>query len=113
MATPALAGCAALLLQTKKERSPATALDARTLFETTAHMVPSSHTDRGPLQTLTQQGAGLVNVFNAITFNTLLSPGELLLNDTTYFVGTYVFFFVSNPQRALRVLISDYFSDIL
>ncbi|GJJ15891.1 hypothetical protein Clacol_010169 [Clathrus columnatus] len=89
MATPALAGCAALLLELKG-KSLVTARNARTLFETTAQMVPSSRTDGDPLQTLTQQGAGLVNIFNAVTYNTLLSPGELLLNDTTYFVGRHV-----------------------
>ncbi|PPQ90634.1 hypothetical protein CVT25_006617 [Psilocybe cyanescens] len=84
MATPFLAGSSALLLSVKG-RSPAVATAARTLFETTAQMIGSSKTDGAPLQTLTQQGSGLVNVFNAIHATTIVSPGELILNDTANF----------------------------
>ncbi|KAF8524710.1 subtilisin-like protease [Hysterangium stoloniferum] len=89
MATPFMAGSAALLLQVKG-KSQSVARGARTLFETTAQKIPSSHTDGDPLQTLTQQGAGLINVFNALTFKTVVTPGELILNDTAHFVGTHV-----------------------
>lgn len=84
MATPFLAGSAALLLQVKG-KSAAVARGARDLFETTAQRVPSSHTDGEPLQTVTQQGAGLINVFDAIYAKTIVSPGELILNDTANF----------------------------
>lgn len=90
MATPFLAGSSALLLSVKG-KSPAVATSARTLFETTAQMIGSSKTDGAPLQTLTQQGAGLVNVFNAIHATTIVSPGELILNDTANFKPVYVF----------------------
>lgn len=86
MATPFIAGSSALLFSVKG-RSAAVGLGARTLFETTAQRVPSSHTDGDPLQTVSQQGAGLINVFNAIHATTIVSPGELLLNDTANFKG--------------------------
>ncbi|GJJ15901.1 hypothetical protein Clacol_010179 [Clathrus columnatus] len=89
MATPHAAGCAALLLQAKG-KSLAIAQSALTLFETTAQVVSSSHTDGDPLQTAAQQGAGLLNIFSALTYKTRLSPGELLLNDTNHFVGEHV-----------------------
>ncbi|KAF8524711.1 pyrolysin [Hysterangium stoloniferum] len=89
MATPFMAGSAALLLQVKG-KSQSVARGARTLFETTAQKIPSSRTDGDPLQTLTQQGAGLINVFNALTFKTVVTPGELILNDTAHFVRTHV-----------------------
>jgi hypothetical protein len=34
---------------------------------------------------VTQQGAGLINVFDAIHSTTIVSPGELILNDTAHF----------------------------
>jgi len=49
--------------------------------------VPSSHTDGDPLQTVSQQGAGLINVFDAIYATTVVSPSELALNDTAHFKG--------------------------
>ncbi|TFK44150.1 pyrolysin [Crucibulum laeve] len=83
MATPFVAGSSALLLSVKG-KSVAVARGARTLFETTAQRIPSSHTDGDPLQTVTQQGAGLINVFDAIHTTTIVSPGELILNDTAH-----------------------------
>jgi subtilisin family serine protease len=84
MATPFVAGCAALFLVVQGN-SPAISRSARALFETNAHMVSSSHTNGDPLQTVTQQGAGLINVFNAIYVTTILAPAELILNDTAHF----------------------------
>lgn len=84
MATPFIAGSSALLLSVKG-KSLAVTSGARTLFETTAKPVGSSKTDGDPLQTLTQQGAGLINVFDAIHATTVVSPGELILNDTANF----------------------------
>ncbi|KAF5371300.1 hypothetical protein D9758_004263 [Tetrapyrgos nigripes] len=88
MATPFIAGSSALLLSVKG-KSQAVTSNARTLFETTAQTISSSHTDGDPLQTVTQQGAGLVNVFNAIHSTTVLSPGEFILNDTAHFNGKH------------------------
>ncbi|CAA7260648.1 unnamed protein product [Cyclocybe aegerita] len=85
MATPFVAGSAALLLEAKG-KSKAVTDSARTLFQTTAKYVSSSKTDGDPLQTLTQQGAGLINVFDAIHADVIVSPGELILNDTVHFV---------------------------
>ena len=86
MATPFIAGVSALLFGVKGT-SPADGKFARSLFETTAQLVPSSHTDGDPLQTVAQQGAGLVDDFQAIHTNIIISPGELLTNDTAHFVG--------------------------
>lgn len=86
MATPFVAGSGALLLSAKGI-SAAVGLSARTLFETTANTISSSHTDGDPLQTVTQQGSGLINVFAAVHTTTLISPGELILNDTAHFNG--------------------------
>ncbi|KAL0072267.1 hypothetical protein AAF712_000029 [Marasmius tenuissimus] len=92
MAAPFVAGGAALLLQAKG-KSPDLVRTIRTLLETTAIPVPANHTKNSHslLQTLTQQGAGLINVYNAVHTTTLVSPGELLLNDTTHFDGGTIF----------------------
>ena len=65
MATPFVAGGAALLLATRG-KSTATAKTARTLFETTASKISTSKTDGDLYQTLSQSGAGLINVYKAI-----------------------------------------------
>jgi hypothetical protein len=54
------------------------------LLESTAQRVPSNKTDGDPLQTVTQQGAGLVNVFKAVYAETIVSPTELIVNDTAH-----------------------------
>ncbi|KAF5348713.1 hypothetical protein D9758_006755 [Tetrapyrgos nigripes] len=82
MATPYVAGALALLMQVQGKSTIGTA--ARTLFETTARVVPSSKKDGAMLQTVTQQGAGLINVYDALHTTTLVSPGELILNDTAH-----------------------------
>ena len=87
MATPFMAGVSALLLGVKGT-SPEVGRSARSLFESTAQRVPSSHTDGDPLQTVTQQGAGLVDAFSAIHAKVIVSPTELITNDTAHFRGT-------------------------
>jgi hypothetical protein len=91
MATPFVAGSSALLLQVKGRRA-AVALSARALFETTAKVVPSSNkASTSPLQTVAQQGAGLIQVHNALRYTTIVTPGEIILNDTARFHGTSVY----------------------
>lgn len=84
MATPFIAGVSALLFGVKGN-SAAVGKGARDLFETTAQLVPSSHTDGDPFQTVAQQGAGLIDAFSAIHTNIIITPGELLTNDTAHF----------------------------
>ena len=89
MATPFVAGSAALLLAAKG-KSADVATGMMTLLETTAKPLASNHSEDDPLQTLTQQGAGLINVFDAMRTTTSVSPAELVINDTAYFRGEYV-----------------------
>ncbi|KAF7321903.1 Subtilisin-like protease [Mycena kentingensis (nom. inval.)] len=99
MATPFLAGSSALLLSAKG-KSPAVGRTARTLFQSTAFPIPSSKTDGDPLQPVAQQGAGLIQVFDAIFATTILSKGELLLNDTAHFAGTQRFTVANTGKKA-------------
>jgi len=83
MATPFVAGAAALLLEAKG-RKRSTYFGARCMFQSTASAVASSHDDGKPGQTLAQTGAGLINVFNALHYKTLVTPTQLHLNDTAH-----------------------------
>lgn len=83
MATPFTAGSAALILQTRGKTADV-ARGVRSLLESTGQRVPSSKTDGDPLQTVTQQGAGLLNTFNAVHAETIVTPTELIVNDTAH-----------------------------
>ncbi|KAJ8076300.1 hypothetical protein PM082_000719 [Marasmius tenuissimus] len=90
MAAPFIAGSAALLLEAKG-KSIELVRSIQTLLETTAVTTPAEHGDDTVLQTLAQQGAGLINVFNAVHSTMVVTPGELLLNDTANFVSEHHF----------------------
>ena len=78
MATPYLAGVAALLLESK---IPARRI--RSLLQTTASGIPSAHSASALPASLAHQGAGIINVGAALRAVSSVSPAELLLNDTT------------------------------
>jgi hypothetical protein len=86
MATPYMAGVSALLLG-YKGRNGNVSLAARHIFQSTANIIPSSKDDGALYQTASQQGAGLVDAYKALTYTTIVTPGQLLLNDTAYFNG--------------------------
>ncbi|KZT21765.1 subtilisin-like protease [Neolentinus lepideus HHB14362 ss-1] len=103
MATPFVAGSAALLLQ---NRGKDTAKSLRSLLQTTASNVASSKTDGDPLQTVSQQGAGLIQVDRAISTKTVVSPGQLTLNDTAHFEGFKTFTIKNTGSKAVTYRIS-------
>ena len=86
MATPFTAGAAALILQARG-KTPETIRGMRDLLQTTASPVSNSNTRGDLLQTVSQQGAGLIQVLSAITTKTIITPGQLTLNDTAFFQG--------------------------
>ncbi|CAF1482172.1 unnamed protein product [Rotaria magnacalcarata] len=94
MACPYVAGALALFLAqignpgpetvgnnlTNTTRRPSFS-EVRNLFQSNAKPV-NIYSTQIPA-TAVKQGAGLVNVFQALTANTIISPSELALNDTT------------------------------
>jgi hypothetical protein len=89
MSAPFMAGVSGLLFQAKG-KSAQVGRTARTLFQSTASFIPSSKAEGALLHTATQQGAGLIQAYDAIFATTILSRTELLLNDTAHFDGVYV-----------------------
>ncbi|EKM75550.1 hypothetical protein AGABI1DRAFT_79685 [Agaricus bisporus var. burnettii JB137-S8] len=85
MAAPFAAGSVALIFQSRGKNAD-TAKGVRSLLESTGQRIGSSKTDGDPLQTVTQQGGGLVNVFNAVHAETVVTPAELIVNDTAHAV---------------------------
>jgi hypothetical protein len=82
MSAPFVAGSAALLLQARG-KTAATARAARSIFQNTA--LPVRHTTSNTLlETSSQQGAGLIQVYNAVKNMGSMFPAELLLNDTAH-----------------------------
>ncbi|KAF7361610.1 Subtilisin-like protease [Mycena venus] len=83
MSTPFVAGAAALILESLGTTADVGRAVLRILQTTTAS-VASSHTDGTPLQTVAQQGAGLIQVDRAISMKTIVEPGQIALNDTEH-----------------------------
>ncbi|KAH6906362.1 peptidase [Coprinopsis sp. MPI-PUGE-AT-0042] len=86
MSAPYTAGAAALIPQHK---GLATAKAVRDLLETNAQTIPSTHEEGSLPQTVAQAGSGLINVHASMFATTVVSPGELILNDTASFKGTH------------------------
>ncbi|KAJ3107295.1 hypothetical protein HDU97_004434 [Phlyctochytrium planicorne] len=79
MATPYTAGALALFLEARKREG----LDFNTVrayLQNTARPAKIFNTDL--IDSVARQGAGLVNIYDAITTKTLVTPSALSLNDT-------------------------------
>lgn len=82
MATPFLSGVAALFIQQHGKVDPNL---IKKVFETTTTPI---FTEMGgsQLQTIAQQGGGLINAYDAVLLKTVVSPSEFNLNDTKHAV---------------------------
>lgn len=72
-----------------KGTTAAVAKSVRSLLQTTGAVVHSTKMDETLLQTVAQQGAGLLNVYNAVFYETTVAPAEILLNDTAHWRGEH------------------------
>lgn len=89
MATPFVAGVSALLLQIKGQTIEV-ARGARDRFQTTASLIPQSYNESALINSAVLQGAGLINAYNMIHYATVVTPGQLLLNDTANHVRHHI-----------------------
>ncbi|KAI1760233.1 subtilisin-like protein [Hypoxylon sp. FL1150] len=79
MATPFISGCYALV----KSQFPELSVDEiRSLLQSTSTPLPWIYNDTMIAGTF-QQGAGLVNAYKAITYQSRISPGQLLVSDNS------------------------------
>ncbi|KAJ3213181.1 hypothetical protein HDU67_003196 [Dinochytrium kinnereticum] len=79
MASPYVAGVAALVLQSYGRSKP-TFDQLRTILQNTANFAFKHNTDL--VDSVAYQGAGLINAYAAITTKTIVYPSRLALNDT-------------------------------
>ncbi|KAK0225536.1 pyrolysin [Armillaria fumosa] len=101
MATPFTAGAAALILQSKG-KGPKVGLAVRDLLQSTASPVLSENTEGSLLQTATQQGAGLIQVDRAVHTTTIVTPAQLLLNDTANFQSSQTITITNSGPKRVR-----------
>ncbi|KAK1225206.1 hypothetical protein PQX77_011886 [Marasmius sp. AFHP31] len=90
MASPYVAGCAALFVQARGKNKDI-ARQAKELFQTTSNPLLANHSDESLLETATVQGAGIIDAYAATYASTIISPAELLLNDSRYFRDSQTF----------------------
>ncbi|KAH7091851.1 subtilisin-like protein [Auriculariales sp. MPI-PUGE-AT-0066] len=88
MATPHAAGIAALIL---KAKGKGYATNIRDLLQTTSTVIPQSYAPEAFVNTLAAGGAGQASALNALTYTTVVTPGQLLLNDTAHWKGVQKF----------------------
>ncbi|KAF8923686.1 hypothetical protein BGZ58_002656 [Dissophora ornata] len=93
MATPYIAGSHALYMQAKKAKAHGD--DIRKVFKNTATI--SSNAGSKTKASATKQGSGLINVLNAITATTSISPDHLDLLDS-----------VHTQQKTVKIQLKNY-----
>lgn len=117
MSAPYVAGASALVIKARGNNVVVrkSVLD---LFQTTAVNIGSTPEKDSLLESVAHQGAGLIQVYHAAKTETLVSPGQISLNDTTdntdfskkYAVSLISYFFASNVNDLdtllqLRILV--------
>ncbi|GAA5913639.1 uncharacterized protein JCM6883_004034 [Sporobolomyces salmoneus] len=83
MACPFVAGATALILSARASEN-LTPQQVKSLLMTTSQQTPTAYGGQN-LVTAVRQGAGLVQVDQAVSRKTLISPSIIQLNDTAYF----------------------------
>ena len=96
MSCPHTAGLAALVL---KAKGKAYAKNVRSLLQTTSTTVKETTAETSRKNTLAQVGAGQANIFNALTYETTLTPAELLLNDTANWNGLHTIWIKNTGKK--------------
>ncbi|KAI9363433.1 peptidase S8/S53 domain-containing protein, partial [Zopfochytrium polystomum] len=103
MASPYFAGTVALYLQAKGKTSFA---NAQTALQNSA--TPTKIYGSDLVASVAQQGAGLVNVYNAVTAKTVVTPSYLALNDTQFTSKThYTLTLKNNYASAVSYTVSN------
>ncbi|KAF0400559.1 subtilisin-like protein [Gigaspora margarita] len=91
MAAAYMSGSVALFLQARGKTDPKRIRD---IFQTTSRPLLMKNLQQqslGMIHTTAKQGGGLINAFDAVKSELLITPGKLALNDTPHFNGTASF----------------------
>ncbi|KDN40500.1 hypothetical protein RSAG8_08120, partial [Rhizoctonia solani AG-8 WAC10335] len=96
-AAPFVAGSVALMLQARGKTAAKT---AASMFQNAAVPVKFNKTS-SLLETAAHQGAGLIQVYDAIKNTGYMTPSELLLNDTVYFKKSHKLTIKNTGKRAV------------
>ncbi|QRV96031.1 minor extracellular protease vpr protein [Ceratobasidium sp. AG-Ba] len=105
MSVPFIAGAAALVLQVKGN-TPDNARAVRTILQNTASYIPNSQDSKALLESAAHAGAGLVQVYDACYSTAMMSPAELLLNDTAKFAGSHSVTITNKGSKAVAYTIT-------
>ncbi|KAJ3291580.1 hypothetical protein HDU76_007256 [Blyttiomyces sp. JEL0837] len=102
MATPYIAGCVALLLQSDRSLK---FNEVRYLLQNNA--VPKKRYNSDLIDSVVNQGAGLVNIYNAITAKTFVTPSEFALNDTIRTQPSYTLSITNDYKVSVKYTVSS------
>ncbi|KAJ3296415.1 hypothetical protein HDU76_006728 [Blyttiomyces sp. JEL0837] len=103
MATPYVSGCIALLLQSNPTL---TFEQVRAILQNTA--VPAKIYNSTLIDSTVNQGAGLVNIYNAINTKTIVTPSALALNDTANTQQHYTIAITNNYKKDVTYTLSAF-----
>ena len=98
------AGSAALYLNGKNRDAEPKEIERA--FMNTAKPIATTNTDT-TLLSVSQQGAGSLNIFDAMNTPSTIEPSTLLLNDTAYFQGRQVITVTNNGRSDLNYRIKN------
>ncbi|KAG0151678.1 hypothetical protein CROQUDRAFT_36341, partial [Cronartium quercuum f. sp. fusiforme G11] len=114
MATPQIAGIAALIMSVRAKMSPEGeckkkkklgGLALRRRLISTAQPV-FNYSSTTILETVVRQGGGLVNAYCAAFSNTTVSRSALALNDSSHFNGTQTFYITNEGYKTVNYLLA-------
>ncbi|KAJ3118098.1 hypothetical protein HDU96_003866 [Phlyctochytrium bullatum] len=102
MATPYVAGAIALYLESKG-KTPFREL--RTVLQNTAK--PAKIFQSPLVDSVVRQGAGLINIYDALSTKTIVTPSALHLNDTQYASQHYPITITNNDDKPVTYTVSS------
>ncbi|GAA5984107.1 hypothetical protein JCM10908_006053 [Rhodotorula pacifica] len=105
MAAPLVAGAYALLLSARKNDG-LTPAQARALMMSTSVQAPSTY-QGSTLETVTLQGAGVINAQRAVDMRTQVWPAQIMLNDTRYFNNVHTIALENRESVAVTYTLSS------
>ncbi len=99
--SPYVAGVAALYMAANGGRDQNPPAKIFSVLENFAKILPVSVSDQS-IETVAVQGSGFVQAYTSVKATSLISPSELLLNDTAYFNGEQTLTVTNNGNKKVK-----------